>query len=104
MGKEIELIMETVERQWNIQDTNWEKGLIKGSDVAQIVVMFRKQLSDLTKKHSILQERWEELKQAAFKKKESFSYQQELAKSEDELQLVKVRNLGEEACDIVDST
>ncbi len=28
MGKEIELIMETVETQWNIQDINWEKGLI----------------------------------------------------------------------------
>jgi hypothetical protein len=24
--KEIELIMETVESQWNIRDINWEKG------------------------------------------------------------------------------
>jgi hypothetical protein len=85
-------------------DINWEKGLIDGSDMEQIVDMFRKQLSELTKKHSILQERWEELKQAAFKKKESFSDRQELAKSKDELQLVKVRNLGEEACETVDST
>jgi hypothetical protein len=46
----------------------------------------------------------EELKPAAFKKEESFSDWQELAKSEDELQLVKVRNLGEEACEIVEST
>ena len=104
MVKEIELIMETVESQWNIQDINWEKGLINGSDMEQIVDMFRKQLSELTKKHSILQERLEELKQAAFKKKESFSDRQELAKSEDELQLVKVRNLGEETCEIVEST
>ena len=102
--KEIELIMETVESQWNIQDINWEKGLINGSDMEQIVDMFRKQLSELTKKHSILQERLEELKQAAFKKEESFSDRQELAKSEDELQLVKVRNLGEETCEIVEST
>ena len=41
--KEIELIMETVESQWNIQDINWEKGLINGSDMEQIVDMFRKQ-------------------------------------------------------------
>jgi len=102
--KEIELIMETVESQWNIQDINWEKGLINGSDMEQIVDMFRKQLSELTKKHSILQERLEELKRAAFKKEESFSDRQELAKSEDELQLVKVRNLGEETCEIVEST
>ncbi len=104
MVKEIELIMETVERQWNVQDINWEKRLINGSDMEQIVDMFRKQFSQLTRKHSILQERLEELKQAAFKKEESFSDPQELAKSEDELQQVKVRNLGEEACDIVDST
>jgi hypothetical protein len=39
--KEIELIMETVESQWNIQDINWEKGLINGSDMEQIVDMFR---------------------------------------------------------------
>ncbi len=64
--------------------------------------MFPKQLSELTKKHSILQERLEKLKQAAFKKEESFSDRQELAKLEDELQLVKVRKLGEEACEIVD--
>ncbi len=104
MGKEIELIMETVESQWNIQDINWGKGLINGSDMEQIVDMFRKQLSELTKKHSILQERLEELKQAAVKKEESFSDRQKLAKSEDELQLVKVRNLGEETCEIVEST
>ena len=97
LGKETELIMETVERPWNIQDINWEKGLISGSDMEQIVDMFRKQLSELTKKHSILQERLEELKQAAFKKEESFSNRQELAKLEDELQLVKVRNSGEKA-------
>jgi hypothetical protein len=36
------------------------------------------------------------LKQAAFKKEESSSDRQELAKFEDELQLVKVRNLGQE--------
>jgi hypothetical protein len=54
MGKEIELIMETVERQWNIQDINWEKGLINGCDMEQIVDMFRKQLSELTKNPSIL--------------------------------------------------
>jgi hypothetical protein len=70
----------------------------------QIVDIFRKQLSELTKKHSILQERLEELNQAAVKKKESFPDRQELAKSEDELQLVKVRNLGEETCEIVEST
>ncbi len=40
IGKEIELIMETVERQWNIQDINWEKGLIDGSDMEQIVDIF----------------------------------------------------------------
>ncbi len=67
--KEIELIMETVESQWNIQDINWEKGLINGSDIEQIVDMFRYQLSELTKKHSILQERLEELNQTAVKKK-----------------------------------
>ncbi len=78
--------------QWNIHDINWEKGRINGSDMEQIVDMFRKQLSELTKKHSILQERSEELKQAAFKKEERFSDQQESAKSKDELQLVKVRN------------
>ena len=104
MGKEIELIMETVESQWNIQDINWEKGLINGSDMEQIVDMFRKQLSELTKKHSSLQESLEELKQAAFKKEESFSDRQELAKFEDELHLVKVKDLGEEACEIVEST
>jgi hypothetical protein len=54
MVKEIELIMETVESQWNFQDIDWEKGLINGSDMEQIVNMFRKQLSELTKKHSIL--------------------------------------------------
>ena len=43
MVKEIELIMETVESQWNIQDINWEKGLINGSDMEQIMDMFRKQ-------------------------------------------------------------
>ncbi len=48
----------------------------------QIVDMFRKQLSELTKKRNILQERLEELKQAAFKKKESFSDLQELARLE----------------------
>ena len=40
MVKEIELIMETVESQWNIQDINWEKGLIDGSDMEQIVDIF----------------------------------------------------------------
>jgi hypothetical protein len=70
----------------------------------QIVGMFWKQLSELTKKHSTSQERLEELKQAAFKKEEFFSDSQELVKSEDESQLVKVRNLGEEACEIVEST
>ncbi len=104
MVKEIELIMETVERQWNIQDIDWEKGLINGSEMEQIVDMFQKQLSELTKNHSILQEILEELKQAAFKKEEFFSDRQELAKLEDELQQVKVRNLGEEACEIVEST
>ena len=49
-----------MESQWNIQDINWEKGLINGSDMEQIVDMFRKQLSELTKKRSILQERLEE--------------------------------------------
>ncbi len=44
------------------------------------------------------------MKQAAFKKEGSSSDRQELAKFEDELQLVKVRNLGEEACEIVEST
>jgi hypothetical protein len=43
------------------------------------------------------------LKQAAVKKEESFSVQQELVKLEDELQQVKVRKLGEEACEIVES-
>ena len=43
--------METVESQWNIQDINWEKGLINGSDMEQIVDMFRKQFCELTKKH-----------------------------------------------------
>ncbi len=85
MVKEIELIMETVENQWIIQDINWEKGLINGSDMEQIVDMFRKQLSELTKE-------------------ESFSDRQELAKLEDELQRVKVRNLGEKACEFVEST
>ena len=70
----------------------------------QMFEMFRKQLSELTKKHSILQERLEELKQAAVKKEESFSDRQELTKLEDELQLAKVRNLGEETCEIVEST
>jgi hypothetical protein len=73
MGKEIELIMGTVERQCNIQDINWEKGLINGIDMEQIVGVLRKQLSELTKKHSIFQERLEELKQAAFKKEGIFS-------------------------------
>ncbi len=68
MIKEIELIIKTVESQWNIQDFNWEKGLLNRSDMKQIVDMFRKQLSELTKKHIILQERLEELKQAAVKK------------------------------------
>ncbi len=27
IGKEFELIMETVETQWNIQDDNWDKRL-----------------------------------------------------------------------------
>jgi hypothetical protein len=53
MVEEIELNMETVESQWNIQDIKWEKGLINGSDMEQIVDIFRKQLSELTKKHSI---------------------------------------------------
>ncbi len=104
MVKEIKLIMETVERQWNIQDINWEKGLIKGRDIEQIVDVFRKQLSELTKNPIILQERCEELKQAAFKKEEFFSDWQEFAKLENELQLVRVKNLGEEACEIVEST
>ncbi len=103
-NKEIEIIMESVESQWNIQDINWEKRLIHGSAMEQIVDMFRKQLSELTKKHSILQERLEELKPAAVKKEESFSDRQEFTKSEDELQLVKVRNLGEVTCEIFEST
>ncbi len=37
MGKAIELNMEAVERQWNIQNNNWEKALINGSDMEQIV-------------------------------------------------------------------
>ncbi len=41
----------------------------------QMVDMFRKQLSELTKKHSILQERLEELKQAALKREKNFSDQ-----------------------------
>ncbi len=61
MVKAIELIMETVERQWNIQDIIWEKGLINASYMEQIVGMFRKQLSELTKKYSIFPERLEEL-------------------------------------------
>jgi hypothetical protein len=28
MIQEIELIMETMESQWNIQNINWDKGLI----------------------------------------------------------------------------
>ncbi len=59
MVKEIELIIETVESQWIIQDINLQKGLINGSDMEQIVDLFRKQLSELTKKHSIWQERLE---------------------------------------------
>jgi hypothetical protein len=51
----------------------------------QIAEKFRKQLSELTKKHRILQERLEELKQAAFKKEKNFSVRQELAKLEDEI-------------------
>ncbi len=84
MFKENELIIESVVSQWNIQDINWEKGLINGSDMEQleIVDMFRKQLSELTKKHSILRERLEELKQAAFKKEEIFPDRQELAELE----------------------
>ncbi len=61
MVEEIELNMETVESQWNIQDIKWEKGLINGSDMEQIVDIFRKQLSELTKKHSIFkkdEEHW----------------------------------------------
>ncbi len=72
MGKEIEPIMEAVVRQWNIQDIKWERGLINGSDMEQIVDIFRTQLSELTKKHSILQERLEELKQAALRRKRDF--------------------------------
>jgi hypothetical protein len=72
MVKEIELIMETVETQWNIQDINWGKGLISSSVIKQLAGKSRKHVSELTKKHSILQERLEELKQAAFKKEESF--------------------------------
>jgi hypothetical protein len=72
MFKDIELILETVERQSNIQDIIWEKGLIYGSDMEQIVDVFWKQLSELTKRHSILQGRLEELKQAAFKRKRVF--------------------------------
>ncbi len=44
------------------------------------------------------------MKQTAVKKEKSFSDLQELAKFEDELQLVKIRNLGEKACKIVEST
>jgi hypothetical protein len=44
------------------------------------------------------------LKQAAVKKEESFSDLQELAKMEDESQVVWVRNLEDEACEIVEST
>ncbi len=51
-----------------------------------------------------MQERLEESKQAAVKKEESFSDRQDSAKLEDELQLVKVRNMEEEACGIVEST
>ncbi len=61
-------------------------------------------ISELTKKHSILQERWEESKQAAVKKEESSSDWQELANLEAELQRFEARNLEEEACEIVDST
>ncbi len=43
MVKEIEQFMETVERQWIIQGISWEKGLINGSDIEQIVDVFRKQ-------------------------------------------------------------
>jgi hypothetical protein len=55
----------------------------------------------------------EDLKQAAFKKRDRFfrsagvspnCCQKIAAKSEDELQLVKVRNLGEETCEIVEPT
>ncbi len=66
--KEIELIIETVETQWIIQDVNWGKRLISSSDMEQLAGKFRKQLSELTKKPSILQQRLEQLKQAAFKK------------------------------------
>ncbi len=44
------------------------------------------------------------MKQAAVKKEKSFSIWQDLVKSEDELQLAEVRNLEEEACEIVEST
>ena len=53
------------------------------------------------------------MKQAAFKKRDRFfrsagvspnCCQKIAAKSEDELQLVKVRNLGEETCEIVEPT
>ncbi len=44
------------------------------------------------------------MKQPEVQKEESFSDRQELAKSEDELQRVKVRNLEEEECEIVEST
>ncbi len=50
MSKEIELIMETVETQWNIQDDNWGKRFISSSDIEQLAEKFRKQLSELTKK------------------------------------------------------
>ncbi len=91
--------METVETQWSIQDDNWEKKFISSRDMEQLAEKFRKQLSELMnlKKHCILQERQEELKQGAVKKEESFSYWQDLAKLEDEFQLVEVRNWKEEA-------
>jgi hypothetical protein len=72
MIKEIELIMETVKTQWNIQDDKWGKRLISSIDMEQLAGKFRKQLSVLTKKHSILNQRWEELKQAAVKEEKSF--------------------------------
>jgi hypothetical protein len=53
---EIEHIMDTVETQWNIQDFKWEMGLINAGDIEQKEDMYRKQLSELTKKDSILQE------------------------------------------------
>ncbi len=45
--------------EWDIQDKNWEKRLISGCDMEQIAVEFWKQSSELTNKHSILQERLE---------------------------------------------